>query len=308
MNIACCGLGVNSIAGIIEATNRGVIFDHILFANTGNGKKLGEKKATYAYIEIFNKWLKDHNQPQLTILHSYNKDKELITLYEEVLKLDTLPSIVFGYKTCSQRFKIAPQDKFIDSLPEAQVFYEAGLKVKKWIFYDADEPQRAKEYISDKYENYYFLIEIDFGRFECIYCIGLAGLPIPPKSSCKFCPSTKPYQIIEMYEESRSDFYESVILEANALNGGKLINVLGLGSDWSWWEVIKAYRYLSFVKRAYLRGEHVKIHPDIKNMIKRVNRSKPERLKPSIERNKPTEVICDIFKQRKDTPCGCYDG
>lgn len=44
MNVASCGLGTNSIAGIIHAINNGYVFDEILFANTGRGKKFGEQK------------------------------------------------------------------------------------------------------------------------------------------------------------------------------------------------------------------------------------------------------------------------
>ena len=304
INIASCGLGVNSIAGIIEATNRGVIFDHILFANTGIYYSKGEKQATYAYLEVFNQWLLKNGQPYITLLHSKNVNGEIISLYDEVYKLDTLPSIVFGWKSCSQRFKGAVQDKHVSTLPEVQEDRLNGNTLRKWIFYDADESHRAKEYSDDKFEVYYFLVDIDFGRFECLKVIADQGLPIPQKSSCKYCPSTKPYQIIELYETERLGFYESAELERNALRGGKLLNVLGLGRDWSWWELILAYRYFRFFKKN--ASSISKVHPKIKKMIKRINRSKPEKLSP--RNQNPSDLICNLFTSANDIPCGCYDG
>lgn len=310
MNVASCGLGVNSIAGIMEAVDQGIVFDEILFANTGRGKKYGERAATYDFLHMYlNPWLVKHGQPKAKMLHSRNAEGEIITLYEESFKLKTLPSIVFGFKTCSQRFKAQPQEKFLNNNGKAMMTWAIGERVVKWIFYDADEPGRAKDYSDKKYEVRYFLIEENWGRYECEEKIQSAGLPLPPKSSCFFCPSMKPYQIIDLYEKERDKFYEAIALERNALTGGRMTNVKGLGRDFSWWDLIVAYRYIKLFKRNMVKKPGITIHPSLVKMIKKINLSKAEKLYPRIKNSEKTcDVLNDLFTQRQDMPCGCYDG
>lgn len=309
MNVASCGLGVNSIAGIMEASDQGVIFDEILFANTGKGKKLGERAVTYEYLyKYLNPWLVANGQPKVKMLHSYNKDGELITLYDECFKLQTLPAIVFGFKTCSQRFKGQPQDKFLNNNETAIDTWGKGNKVTKWIFYDADESQRAKDYSDDKFTVRYFLLEQNWGRYECEEKIKSSNLPLPPKSSCKFCPSMKPYQIIDLYETERTGFYEAITLERNAINGGKLNEIKGLGRDFSWWDLIVAYRYITAFKKT-ISKKHIAVEKRLIKLIKKINRSKAEKLQPRINSSENTcDILNDLFTQRQDIPCGCYDG
>lgn len=310
MNVASCGLGVNSIAGIMEASDQGVVFDEILFANTGKGKKLGERVVTYEYLhKYFNTWLEKNGQPKVKMLHSYNKDGKLITLYEECYNLQTLPAIVFGFKTCSQRFKGLPQDKFLNNIEQAKEVWAKGEKVTKWIFYDADEPGRAKDYSDKKFNVRYFLLEQNWGRYECENKINKANLPLPPKSSCKFCPSMKPYQIIDLYETERTGFYEAIELERNAIRGGRLNEVKGLGRDFSWWDLMVCYRYFGLFKRAMLKVPGKQIDKRMVKMIKKINRSKAEKLYPRVQTQEDScNLIGDLFTQRQDMPCGCYDG
>lgn len=310
MNVASCGLGVNSIAGIMEASDQGIVFDEILFANTGRGKQLGERAVTYEYLyKWFNPWLKKNGQPMVKMLHSYNKDGDLITLYDECYKLQTLPAIVFGWKTCSQRFKGLPQDKFLNIHPKAIDAWKSECKVTKWIFYDADEPSRAKDYSDSKFDVRYFLLEQDWGRYECENKIIEEGLPLPPKSSCKFCPSMKPYQIVNLYQTEIMGFYEAIELERNALRGGKMTEVKGLGRDYSWWDLIVAYRYINLFKRSISKMPGKQIDKRVIKLVKKLNKSKAAELQPRIQKNQDScDIVNYLFSNRIDLPCGCYDG
>lgn len=309
MNVASCGLGINSIAGIMEASDRGIVFDEILFANTGIGRKNGERLVTYDYLyKYFNPWLKNHGQPMVKVLNTRDKNGKLMSLYDDVYSKGTLPAIVFGFKTCSQKFKGQTQNKYLNNNELARLTNERGEKVVKWIFYDSDEPGRAKDYSDDKYQIRYFLIEINWGRYECEEKIKQSDLPLPHKSSCKFCPSLKPFEIIDLYNTERQGFYEAIELERNALRSGVLTNVKGLGRDWAWWDLIVAYRYFSLFKSNAIHGSVM--NKRIMSNIKRGNRSKPNKLKPrkNKEIDSPTDMVCDLFSVRQDMPCGCYDG
>lgn len=310
MNIASCGLGTNSVAGIILAIEQGCIFDEILFANTGRGKKYGERAATYDFFKIFNNWLKKRGHKPIKMLFSKNAKGKSISLYEEVYKLNTLPAIVFGFKTCSQRFKVQPQNKYINSLVAAQKIWASGEKITKWIFYDSDEPQRAKEYEDDKFLVRYFLIENDIDRYECEKIIINAGLPLPQKSSCYYCPSMKPYEIIDLYLIDRAKFYEAIELERNALIGNRMTAVKGLGRNFSWWDLIVAYRYMIWVKKSDRLS--IVIDKSVSKLMKKINSSE---LKKNNRKNKKTfpmesaqTIVCSMFDSGIDLPCGCYDG
>lgn len=57
---------------------------------------------------------------------------------------------------------------------------------------------------------------LDFGlrRSDCHHVIAAAGLPIPPKSACWFCPMKTPEQWMRMRQEDRPLFDEACRLEA----------------------------------------------------------------------------------------------
>lgn len=220
--MAAYGAGTNSTAMLIACVKLREPVDLILFADTG-----GEKPETYVYVKRFSDWLADHGYPEIITVKAPNR-----TLEEDCLNRKTLPSVAFGFKTCSQRFKGEPQDKFVRNWEMALKAWGRGEKVTKLIGYDADEPYRAKPFVSDRYANRYPLIEWDMGRDECVMTIEGAGLPLPGKSSCFFCPNMKEHEIRQLRETSPDLFQRALAMEENAHD--TLDIVRGLGRTWSW--------------------------------------------------------------------------
>ncbi len=91
VRIAAYGGGVNSTAMIIGLTLQGIKLDAILFSDTG-----AEKKETYAFIRRFNKWLRKHGQPRITIIRRVTKTGTAKTLEQHCLEYKQLPSIAYG--------------------------------------------------------------------------------------------------------------------------------------------------------------------------------------------------------------------
>lgn len=221
------GGGVNSKAIAVEYVRRGLPIDLILFADTG-----GERKRTYADLEHFSFWLESKGYPAVIRVQRVNDKGEPITLEGECLKRGQLPSIAYGLKACSQKHKGQPQDKFMNHWQRAQEAWKRGEKVVKLIGYDAGEPHRIKDYGDEKYELRYPLVEWGWGRDECVKAIQDAGLPLPGKSACFFCPSTKPHEIRQLMIEEPELLKRALAMEANAK--ANLTSVKGLGRDWSW--------------------------------------------------------------------------
>ena len=226
MIIASYGGGTNSTAMLIECVNRGIEVDLILFADTG-----GEKPLTYQYVKTFSKWLVDNGMPEITIVKKAGNGE---TLEENCIRMKSLPSIAYGFKTCSQKYKVQPQDKYCNNWQPAKELWKAGHKITKLIGFDADESHRAREWEDEKYINQYPLVEWDMGRDECIKTISEAGLCPPGKSACYFCPSSKPSEIRQLAKNNPELMARAIAMEENA----SLTIIKGLGRRFSWKDVI----------------------------------------------------------------------
>lgn len=213
MIVASYGGGTNSTAMLIGMVERGEKVDLVIFADTG-----GEQPHTYRHIREFSDWLVGHGMPAITVV------REHVTLEDDVLRRHGLPSIAFGFKTCSQRFKLRPFERHLKAM---------GVDlstVTKLIGFDADEPHRAKEIPGNRYP----LIEWGWGRDECVETIRRAGVSQPGKSSCFFCPSMKKHEILQMARMYPGLAARAVAMEENA----HLDTVKGLGRGFAWKDLL----------------------------------------------------------------------
>ena len=218
------GCGVNSVALAILLVKQGVVPDYILFANTGGHTNLGEKHETYRYKRFFSNWLKSKGYPEIKTV-VYNAEG----LYREVIRLKTLPSIAFDWKTCSQKWKIQASDKYLKK--------KGITTMKKIIGYDAGESHRSnKNYTQEGITFWYPLVEMDLDRLDCVKIIIDAGLPLPPKSSCFFCPNMNDWEIHELKKEDPCRYDKAITMEENAQE--KLTTIRGLGRKKKWSEII----------------------------------------------------------------------
>jgi hypothetical protein len=225
MNIVAYGGGTNSTALLIECVNRRIPIELILFADTG-----GEKPHTYKHLKTFSKWCKANGLPEITTVQQVNQYGTAITLEQICLNKHVLPSLAYGFKTCSQKHKRHPQDKFVNNWPPAKAAWKAGEKVTKLIGFDYGEERRATMTEDKKYLYRYPLIEWEMGREDCIQTIIDAGLPVPGKSSCFFCPASRLDEIKHLKETYPDLWQRALEMEANA----ELTSVKGLGRRFNW--------------------------------------------------------------------------
>ncbi|MFV2057336.1 MAG: phosphoadenosine phosphosulfate reductase [Thiohalomonadales bacterium] len=229
MNIVCYGGGINSTAMIVEMVNRGISIDLILFADTG-----GEKPHTYKFIKTFNKWLKSNGCLEVTRVQTQDINGSYISLEYRCLITDSLPSKAYGFSSCSDKYKIRPQNKYINNWSPAKEEWKAGRKINKYIGFDAGESHRNKKYSDDKYNFVAPLIAWDYDREYCIRIIADEGLPSPGKSSCFYCPHNKKHEILEIQREYPELMRRALKMESNA----NLTTIKGLGRRFSWREFL----------------------------------------------------------------------
>lgn len=217
--VVAYGLGVDSTAMLVGMQRRGIVPNAILHADTG-----GEKTETYAYLPVIQAWLAAHDMPPVVVVRNVVTDFKNYppyhTLEENCLTNGTLPSVAFGFqmKSCSLKWKAAPQHRWLKRHEDALDCWSSGGKVVRAIGFDASPADQKRTYAAAKIDDplYTFTYPLqDWGwdRERCKEEIRAAGLPVPPKSACFFCPASKPWEIRELPAEQ---LRRIVLMEARA--------------------------------------------------------------------------------------------
>ncbi len=224
------GGGTNSTAMLIAMRDRGMRPSLVTFADTG-----GEKPHTYDGLPIIREWLAQNSFPDLTIVTKSGLDA---TLEANCERMEMLPSLAYGYKSCSLKWKVQPQEKFCNNYGPTKAIWKAGHKVTKYLGIDAGEAHRATKTEDKKYLYRYPLVEWDIDRDDCIELIKAEGLPLPGKSSCFYCPASKLPEILDLRDNYPELLERALAMEARA----KLTSVKGLGRRFSWAEFLASDR------------------------------------------------------------------
>lgn len=229
------GLGRDSTAILVGWHQKGIRPDHIVFADVGS-----EKASTYAYLDVIRPWLAKVGFPELTIVKYVPPVAPYDTIEGNMCMNCTLPSEVFGKGACSVKWKQDPQDRWAKRHPELKhVFDTDDGKIVKAIGYEfnelgrKDKMEKAKAKLLEQenaalakrnakkhaslaadthYDYRYPLIEWEWTLERCIDEIQAAGLPVPPKSSCFFCPNIRPDEVRELTDEERGRIMRIEIL------------------------------------------------------------------------------------------------
>lgn len=192
--VAAWGMGIDSTAMIIEWVARGLPLSAVLTADTGT-----ERDETYAFLPIFQQWMDARGIEHHVVRYVPRRFKHwppYFTLLENCLTNATLPSISFGRHSCSQKWKIQPQDQWVARWKPARDCWDDGGKVVKLIGYDAS-PADSRRYahreghVCDRYDYRYPLREWGWDRHRCAQRIREEGLPVPFKSACWLCAAQK---------------------------------------------------------------------------------------------------------------------
>lgn len=228
--IIAYGGGANSTAMLIEMRRRSIRPDLILFADTG-----GELPETYRHVDEVSAWCVSHWNISIHTVRKVTRDGSTLTLEQNCLNERMLPSIAYGFKSCSLKYKVQPQDKFVNHWQPAKAAWDEGLKCTKAIGYDASEERRAKIQSDDRYQYWYPLIEWQIHRDHCLAICRSEGFA-PAKSACFFCPSMKKREITRLAQTHPELAARAVAMERNA----DLTSIKGLGRNFAWGDFLKA--------------------------------------------------------------------
>lgn len=232
--VVAYGMGVDSTAMLVGLHQNGETPDLILFADTGS-----ERPETYAYLDTINAWCSRVGFPQITIVKNASPKAGYTSLEHQLTTLRYLPALAYGAHQCSIVWKINPQQKFVKTWAPAQAAWSAGLTVTQCVGYDAGDRdgKRARSSqgkAAEGYTNRFPLIEWGWDRERCIAEIQAAGLPVPVKSCCWFCPAHKKTEIDQLAAAHPDLMTRAKEIERLAAERGLKGSTKGLGRNFSW--------------------------------------------------------------------------
>lgn len=232
------GGGVNSLAVLVGMRERGIRPDAVVFSDTR-----GEKPETYFHLRVvLPQWLEEVGFPPLVVVCRAdfpNSRTGDASLEDECLRLGTLPSRAYGFGTCADKWKIDPFKWWARTWPPAVSAWEQGRNVVRVIGYDAGEERRVGAHVDKGFSKWFPLIEWRWGREECVEAVRRAGLPVPPKSACFYCPSSTKGEVVQLGRKHPDLMGRALKMEDRANATGRWA-VKGLGRRFSWREIHEA--------------------------------------------------------------------
>ena len=171
------GGGVQSTALVVLAVLEGWDVDEIVHVDLVDA----ESPATREYVVRFREWLR----------REYGRD---VTVIERNMYWDMLDNPAFTpvpwhgrrerfmlKRQCTREYKVAPLARYLyDRYPAGRIGLMLGISV--------DEYHRMRDSSAARIEHVYPLVDRRLTRWQCRDIIERAGLVVPWKSSCWFCP------------------------------------------------------------------------------------------------------------------------
>lgn len=227
----CFGAGVDSTAMMVALKEADIVPDVITFADTG-----GEKTETMLHAAKMNKVLARWGWPQIVTCKKVPLPSTgYVDLYGNCLKNETLPSLAFGLKSCSLKWKSSVQDQYLKGVTKGPnrcdphpAWLEAkstGQRIVKLIGYDCSKAdlRRSKGLKpSDADFDYVYPLQvIRWVRSDCVHAIATMMGPdmVPIKSACYFCPASKAWELYWLAAEHPELLEKALHLEWVALTG-----------------------------------------------------------------------------------------
>lgn len=207
------GGGVQSTAMLVLAAERRIDFPVALFANVGDDS---ENPDTIDYFRDVAQPYAESHGIELVELHKVRRDGSIDTLLQRIERETTSIPIPMrlsmgapGTRKCTSEFKIRVVAKELrrrGARRDNPAVLALGISL--------DEYQRMRTDSGIPHETLaYPLIDLRMTRQDCVNIINGAGLPVPPKSSCYFCPFHNRRMWMELRRDRPDLFAESVRIE-----------------------------------------------------------------------------------------------
>jgi len=218
MRVISYGGGVQSTALVVLATQGRIgPVDAALFSNVGDDS---EHPATLSYVrDVAVPWAAERGLEVLELRRVLRDGSEL-TLRQALERPESrrveIPLRMAngspGNRACTPEWKIRVVRRWCREHGASRTEPAEVL-----IGFSTDEVERvgnAQEHPAER--KAYPLLDLGLSRTDCQRLIADAGLPVPPKSSCYFCPYRTPANFAEMRRDEPVLFRQAAEVEAAA--------------------------------------------------------------------------------------------
>ena len=188
MKIISLGLGVQSTAMyFLSSVNMIERADHAVFADPG-----AELPRTYEILEMLQDWAKYNNGIPIHVTNERNLLQDIMKAQNSRgVRWASIPAFTESggmiMRQCTGEYKIQPVIKKVRELHGLKP-RQRMPKTEMWLGITLDEIQRMKISQLPRIDYIYPLIEQRMSRSDCMKTFKRFNFPIPPKSSCVFCP------------------------------------------------------------------------------------------------------------------------
>jgi len=187
------GGGIQSTALVVLAMRERWAIDEIVHVDLMGA----ESPATREYVALFGDWLRREHGRDITIIER--------DLYGDMLARPGFTPVPWRGKyerfilsrQCTRQYKVAPLQRYLyDRYPGERIGLMLGISV--------DEYHRMRDSSAARIEHVYPLVDRRLTRWQCRDIIERAGLAVPFKSSCWFCPyrsSVSQWALVQRYPD-----------------------------------------------------------------------------------------------------------
>lgn len=212
LRIFSYGGGVQSTAALVLAVQGKIDYPVFIFANVGDDS---EHPDTLRYVHDIAMPYATANGIELIELRPTRRG-ENISLYEDVLRTDAKGIAIPvraangapGIRACTNQYKVQPiarETKRRGASKDTPAVLGLGISL--------DEIERMNSSRIAWHVFDYPLVELRLARDSCERIVRNAGLPVPPKSACWFCPFLHMARWKEMQIHEPDLFTRAVVFE-----------------------------------------------------------------------------------------------
>jgi len=185
------GGGVQSTALVVLSLSEQWRVDEIVHVDLMDA----ESPATREYVARFREWLQREHGRDITVIER--------NMYRDMLARPEFTPVPWRGKNfmlqrqCTRQYKVAPLQRYLyGRYPGERIGLMLGISV--------DEYHRMRDSSAARIEHVYPLVDRRLARWQCRDIIERAGLAVPSKSSCWFCPyrsSASQWALVQRYPD-----------------------------------------------------------------------------------------------------------
>jgi hypothetical protein len=174
--------------------------DLIMFADTGN-----EGAETMRLLSNYESFAAEWGLDTVRVQAKEGPLEDYIREHSTPIPFHGLDGM--SHRQCTSKWKIAPIEQELHRrYPNAPLSAHLGITLEEsWKRMQHPKVKRNR--------NLFPLVEKRLRRADCVEIIKAAGLPVPPPSSCTFCPMHSPSRWQRLAQDSPTEFDEAAELD-----------------------------------------------------------------------------------------------